>query len=72
MYLGNIICETWNVKDKKKTLAILLAASKKSVTRKWLKLEPPTIDEWIEVVYEIHALVLCVNLPPLFLFFFFF
>ena len=42
------MCETWNIKDKK-LLAILLAASKKSVMRKWLKVEPPTIDEWIEM-----------------------
>ena len=56
MYLGNIMCETWNIKDKKKLMAILLVASKKSVSRKWLKIEPPTIDEWIEVVYEIYAM----------------
>ena len=37
-------------------MAILLAASKKSVMRKWLKAEPPTIDEWIEVVYEIYVM----------------
>ena len=55
MYLGNIMCETWNVKDKK-LLAILLAASKKSVMRKWLKAESPTIDEWIEVVYDIYVM----------------
>ena len=37
-------------------MAILLVASKKSVSRKWLKIEPPTIDEWIEVVYEIYVM----------------
>lgn len=54
MYLGELLFETWNIKktNKKKLLAILLAASKKSVTRKWLKVEPPTTDEWIDV-YEI-------------------
>ena len=41
---------------QKKLMAILLVASKKSVSRKWLKIEPPTIDEWIEVVYEIYAM----------------
>ena len=35
LFLGNILFETWNIKDKK-LLAILLAASKKCVTRKWL------------------------------------
>ena len=55
MYLGIIMCETWNIKDKK-LLAILLVASKKSVSRKCLKVEPPTIDEWIEVVCEIYVM----------------
>lgn len=40
MYLGNLGFETWNLNDKK-LLAILLAASKKAVTRKWLKVDPP-------------------------------
>ena len=55
LFLGNILFETWNIKDKK-LLAILLAASKKCVTRKWLKVDPPTIDEWIEIVYEIYVM----------------
>ena len=55
MLLGNIMIETWNIKDKK-LLTKLLAASKKCVTRKWLKGEPPTIDEWIEIVYEIYVM----------------
>ena len=46
--LGNILFE--------KLLAILLAASKKCFTRKWLKVDPPTIDEWIEIVYEIYVM----------------
>ena len=55
LFLGNMLFETWNIKDKK-LLAILLAASKKCVTRKWLKVDPPTIDEWIEIVYEIYVM----------------
>lgn len=53
--MGNVGFETWNVDDKK-LLAILLTASKKSVTRKWLKVIPPTIDEWIEIIYEIYVM----------------
>ena len=37
-------------------MAKLLVASKKTVSRKLLKIEPPTIDELIEVVYEIYAM----------------
>lgn len=55
MYLGNLLFDTWNINDKK-LFAILLAASKKSITRKWLKVEPTTIDEWIEIVYEIYVM----------------
>jgi len=33
-----------------------MPASKKSVTRKWLKVDPPTINEWIEIVYEIYVM----------------
>ena len=54
MYFGDLLFETWNIKDKK-LLAILLAASKKSITRKWLKVDPPTIDDWIDIVYGIYV-----------------
>ena len=55
LFLGSILFETWNIKDLK-LLAILFAASKKCVTRKWFKVEPPTIDEWIEIVYKIYVM----------------
>ncbi len=55
VYMGNILFEGWNTNDKKLT-QILLAAGKKAVTRKWLKPEPPTIDEWIEIIYEIYIM----------------
>lgn len=53
IYLGDILFENWNINDKK-LLGILLAASKKNITRKWLKVEPPTIEEWIDIVHEIY------------------
>lgn len=40
----------------KKLLAILLAASKKSIMRQWLKIDPPTIDEWTGIVHEIYVM----------------
>jgi len=33
-----------------------MAASKKSATRKWLKVDPPTIEEWIEIVYDNYVM----------------
>lgn len=37
-------------------LKILLIASKKSITRKWLKKEPPTVREWTATVREIYEM----------------
>lgn len=43
------------IKSKDKYLfSILLAASKKAITRKWMKKEPPTRSEWIEIVKDIY------------------
>lgn len=35
---------------------MLLAASKKTITRKWLKTEAPTIGEWIKIVQDMYTL----------------
>lgn len=37
-------------------LKILLLASKKSITRKWLKREAPTVREWSATVQEIYEM----------------
>lgn len=55
LYLGDVPCDNWSLKDKK-LLLILLAASKKTITRKWLKPEAPTIEDWIKVVQDIYIL----------------
>lgn len=55
LYLGDISFDNWTVKDKK-LLAMLLAASKKTITRKWLKPETPKIEEWIDIVQDIYNL----------------
>ena len=54
LYLGNFSQEI-NAKDKK-LMSILLAACKKSITRKWLKQQAPLIDDWIDIVYEIYKM----------------
>lgn len=41
---------------QKKLLSILLAASKKPIMRKWLKVEPPTMNDWIDTVYDIYVM----------------
>lgn len=53
IYMGEILFEGWNNKDKKMVL-ILLAASKKAITRKWIKSDPPTPDDWIEITNKIY------------------
>ena len=55
IYLGNIPFEMWNSKDKKLAL-ILLVASKKAITRKWLKPDPPTENEWMDVIHDIYIM----------------
>lgn len=42
--------------NDQKLLTKLLASTKKATMRKWLKIEPPTIDEWIEIVHEIYVM----------------
>lgn len=33
-----------------------VAACRKTITRKWLKPERPTVDEWIDIVYDIFKM----------------
>lgn len=54
IYLGNISTKL-NSRDKY-LLQILLAASKKAITRKWMIKEPPTKLEWIGIVKEIYSM----------------
>ena len=62
LYLGNIPFEMWN-SDDRKLMLILLVASKKAITRKWLKPEPPTVDEWIDIIHDIYIMEkLCFSL----------
>ncbi len=55
IHSGGVLSENWNINDKK-ILGILLAASKKkkNITRKWLKVDPPTSEEWIDIVHKIY------------------
>lgn len=46
--------DNWNLSDKK--LLAMLLASKKTITRKWLRTEAPTIAEWIDIVQNIYIL----------------
>lgn len=54
IYLGNL--PTGLRKTDRYLLQILLAGSKKAITRKWLSKDSPTIDEWMEIVKQIYAM----------------
>jgi len=41
------------IKDKY-LLKIILATSKKPVTRKWLQFEPPTKAEWLDIMTKVQ------------------
>ena len=52
IYLGNIAAHL--LRRDKYLLKILLAASKKAVTRKWLQIEPPAKTDWINIVNDVQ------------------
>ena len=35
-------------------MSVLLVASKKSITRKWLKQECPSLTEWMDITMDIY------------------
>ena len=55
MYLGNIVLEDWTYNDRK-LLLILQAASKKAITRRWLKPDSPKISDWLDVIHDIYVM----------------
>lgn len=54
LYLGKIP-ETVLHRDKY-LLKILLASSRKAITRRWLRVDPPTLDQWRGIVKEIYCM----------------
>jgi len=54
IYLANIPVEC-SVRDKY-LLKILLTASKKAITKKWLVKDPPTKGEWINIVNDLFRM----------------
>lgn len=55
IFLCNVPVDKLNSNDRR-LLYILLAASKKPLTRRWLNPEPPTMEDWIHSVQEIYAM----------------
>lgn len=35
---------------------MLLVASKKAITRRWLKLDPPKLNDWLDVIHDIYVM----------------
>ena len=54
MYLGNLKnC----VPEKDRYLTkVLLVTSKKAITRNWYRAEPPTTNQWIEIIKEVYIM----------------
>lgn len=52
LYLGNLVQENTQGGDRY-LIKVLLAASKKTITRAWYKADPPTKEQWLGVVQEI-------------------
>ena len=57
LYLCNFNSAEESIRVRDKYLVkILLIASKKAITRKWGKVEPPCKEEWIGIVEEIYVM----------------
>ena len=54
LYLGNI--SFLELRRDIKLMQILLVASKKAITRRWLSPIPPTLEDWFGIVLEIFRL----------------
>lgn len=54
LLLGNIP-EDWLTKDKY-LIKIFLAASKKAITRRWYQQDPPSKENWLDIIKEIHSM----------------
>lgn len=54
LYFGDIPDEVG--KDDKYLFKILLATSKKAITRKWYKEDPPTREDWFQIVTEVREM----------------
>jgi len=52
LYLGNLTRSIVQYGDQY-LVRRLIASTKKAITRKWLQEEPPTANDWLEVVGEI-------------------
>uniref|UniRef100_A0A3Q3B6N5 Reverse transcriptase domain-containing protein n=1 Tax=Kryptolebias marmoratus TaxID=37003 RepID=A0A3Q3B6N5_KRYMA len=56
IFLLGLICGEVFQKEDEYLFKILSIASKKAITRSWLKKLPPQLDHWREVVEEIHSM----------------
>lgn len=55
MYLGDLE-ELHCMKRDQYLLRVLLVAGKKALTKKWLKPDMPTMNEWIDLIYSIYKM----------------
>lgn len=55
MYLCDLDGLDYTRRDKC-LLSVLSVGCKKALTRKWLKKDKPTINEWIDIIYNIYAM----------------
>ena len=55
LYLGNLTQDNTQREDMY-LMKVLLAASKKAITRSWYKADPPTCEQWLSIVEEIFVM----------------
>ena len=54
LYLGEL--EEWVTKEDQCLVKIILAASKKTITKNWLKIDRPSTKQWLSIVEEIKEM----------------
>ena len=55
LYLGNLTQENLHGDDLY-LVKVLLAASKKAITRLWCNSDPPTCEQWLCIVEELYVM----------------
>lgn len=64
-YSYTIFYSQRGISKDRRLIQVPLAASNKTVARKWLNPEPPTVNEWIDIIYDIVYVIYFEYIKPI-------